>query len=93
MQFPNLLSFLIIFLPFSGTTSYPTHTSRSSAPRSTAATAASNVAAGGLEGADVVGSGVVGAGGGAEVASWTCNHCTFINRGELVSCEICSLPR
>lgn len=25
--------------------------------------------------------------------TWTCNHCTFINRGELTSCEICSLPR
>ncbi|KAH8304915.1 hypothetical protein KR018_004639 [Drosophila ironensis] len=25
--------------------------------------------------------------------TWTCNHCTFINRGELASCEICSLPR
>nr|AFK29236.1 CG4673-PB-like protein [Drosophila buzzatii] len=25
--------------------------------------------------------------------TWTCNHCTFINRGELNSCEICSLPR
>ncbi|XP_037820384.1 nuclear protein localization protein 4 homolog isoform X1 [Lucilia sericata] len=28
-----------------------------------------------------------------ESATWTCNHCTFINRGELSSCEICSLPR
>lgn len=26
-------------------------------------------------------------------ADWTCNHCTFINRGELNSCEICNLPR
>ncbi|XP_031638747.1 nuclear protein localization protein 4 homolog isoform X3 [Contarinia nasturtii] len=26
-------------------------------------------------------------------ADWTCNHCTFINRGELSSCEICNLPR
>ncbi|EDW59584.1 nuclear protein localization protein 4 homolog isoform X1 [Drosophila virilis] len=25
--------------------------------------------------------------------TWTCSHCTFINRGELTSCEICSLPR
>ncbi|XP_064545601.1 nuclear protein localization protein 4 homolog isoform X2 [Drosophila montana] len=25
--------------------------------------------------------------------TWTCSHCTFINRGELNSCEICSLPR
>ncbi|KAM7361260.1 nuclear protein localization 4 isoform 2-T2 [Cochliomyia hominivorax] len=29
----------------------------------------------------------------SESATWTCNHCTFINRGELSSCEICSLPR
>lgn len=26
-------------------------------------------------------------------ANWTCDHCTFINRGELNSCEICNLPR
>lgn len=25
--------------------------------------------------------------------NWTCNHCTFINRGELSSCEMCGLPR
>ncbi|XP_036329116.1 nuclear protein localization protein 4 homolog isoform X1 [Rhagoletis pomonella] len=24
---------------------------------------------------------------------WQCNHCTFINPGELSSCEMCSLPR
>ncbi|XP_055902406.1 nuclear protein localization protein 4 homolog [Eupeodes corollae] len=30
---------------------------------------------------------------GAEDSNWTCNHCTFINRGELSSCEICGLPR
>lgn len=24
---------------------------------------------------------------------WTCDHCTFINRGALSSCEICNLPR
>lgn len=30
----------------------------------------------------------------AEGAStWTCNHCTFINRGDLGSCEMCGLPR
>ncbi|XP_017846673.1 nuclear protein localization protein 4 homolog isoform X2 [Drosophila busckii] len=28
-----------------------------------------------------------------DASTWTCNHCTFINRGELTSCEICSLPR
>lgn len=30
---------------------------------------------------------------GAEASNWTCNHCTFINRGDLSSCEICGLPR
>ncbi|XP_055852773.1 nuclear protein localization protein 4 homolog [Episyrphus balteatus] len=30
---------------------------------------------------------------GAETSTWTCNHCTFINRGDLSSCEICGLPR
>lgn len=30
---------------------------------------------------------------GAEAATWTCNHCTFINRGDLSSCEMCGLPR
>lgn len=29
----------------------------------------------------------------AAAADWTCNHCTFINRGDLTSCEICNLPR
>lgn len=24
---------------------------------------------------------------------WTCPHCTFLNPGELSSCEMCSLPR
>lgn len=28
-----------------------------------------------------------------EAENWTCNHCTFINRGELNSCEMCGLPR
>lgn len=26
-------------------------------------------------------------------ATWTCKHCTFINRSELSTCEMCSLPR
>ncbi|XP_030376061.1 nuclear protein localization protein 4 homolog isoform X2 [Scaptodrosophila lebanonensis] len=45
-------------------------------------------------------SGTAATGGGAgadamdlDANTWTCNHCTFINRGELTSCEICSLPR
>jgi nuclear protein localization family protein 4 len=24
---------------------------------------------------------------------WTCPHCTYLNSPELVSCEMCSLPR
>lgn len=44
-----------------------------------------DVAGGGLGG----GSGA-GAGGGAE---WTCNHCTYINAGDMQSCDMCSLPR
>lgn len=24
---------------------------------------------------------------------WTCPHCTYLNSSELVSCEMCSLPR
>jgi len=28
-----------------------------------------------------------------EAENWTCNHCTFINRSDLSSCEICGLPR
>ncbi|BFF90162.1 nuclear protein localization protein 4 homolog [Drosophila madeirensis] len=46
------------------------------------------------------GSGATSAGGAASAEAmdqdehtWTCNHCTFINRGDLQSCEICSLPR
>jgi nuclear protein localization family protein 4 len=26
-------------------------------------------------------------------ALWTCPHCTYLNSPELVSCEMCSLPR
>ncbi|XP_030379953.1 nuclear protein localization protein 4 homolog isoform X2 [Scaptodrosophila lebanonensis] len=45
-------------------------------------------------------SGAAASGGGAgadamdlDANTWTCNHCTFINRGELTSCKICSLSR
>lgn len=29
--------------------------------------------------------------GGRE--EWTCNHCTYINQGDMQSCDMCSLPR
>lgn len=35
-----------------------------------------------------------GAGGsGGAGATWTCDHCTFINGSVLSSCEMCGLPR
>nr|XP_036231836.1 nuclear protein localization protein 4 homolog isoform X1 [Bactrocera oleae] len=34
-----------------------------------------------------------GGGAGGTHSQWQCNHCTFINPGELSSCEMCSLPR
>ncbi|TMW48436.1 hypothetical protein DOY81_006481 [Sarcophaga bullata] len=57
-------------------------TSYPSTPASVRAAAGGSVAAGSALENDVT-----------ESATWTCNHCTFINRGELTSCEICSLPR
>lgn len=36
------------------------------------------------------GSGMDVAGNGAE---WTCDHCTYINPGDMQSCDMCSLPR
>ncbi|XP_055377942.1 nuclear protein localization protein 4 homolog [Condylostylus longicornis] len=30
---------------------------------------------------------------GGAATSWTCNHCTFINRSDLGTCEMCGLPR
>lgn len=52
-----------------------------------------------------IGGGGVGGGGGIEGlggagmdvgggnAEWTCNHCTYINAGDMQSCDMCSLPR
>lgn len=30
---------------------------------------------------------------GANNAEWTCDHCTYINAGDMQSCDMCSLPR
>lgn len=42
-------------------------------------------------------SGGGGSGGGgssnSSEATWTCNHCTFINPGDMQNCDMCSLPR
>ena len=47
-----------------------------------------------------IGIGVAGIGGAQgpvnqhpEQPLWTCTHCTFLNPGEISSCEMCSLPR
>lgn len=29
----------------------------------------------------------------SSTSNWTCDHCTYINNGELNLCEMCSLPR
>jgi len=29
----------------------------------------------------------------AGVGAWSCQHCTFLNRAESASCEICQLPK
>lgn len=51
---------------------------------------------GGGGGAGGVGAGGSGASGmdvGGGGAEWTCNHCTYINAGDMQSCDMCSLPR
>lgn len=46
---------------------------------------------------DAMGGDAGGTGVGMDVAGnnveWTCNHCTFINAGDMQSCDMCSLPR
>lgn len=49
-------------------------------------------------GSGASGSGTGGGGGsgmdvGGSNAEWTCNHCTYINAGDMQSCDMCSLPR
>ena len=44
------------------------------------------------------GIGGIGVGSGSvnpqsEQSLWTCPHCTFLNPGDISSCEMCSLPR
>lgn len=56
-------------------------------------------ASSGSIGGDIGMSGIGGGGGAGGsnssglMENWTCDHCTFINKGELNACEMCGLPR
>lgn len=47
----------------------------------------------GGRGADVVGAGGSSTQSSAAAASWTCQHCTFINQTASESCDMCHLPK